>query len=553
MSEDTVIVQRGTASLGANSDTYILAPALVDAGATITISDRGANQVQLIGGLEITASRLASNALELTLSNGAVVTVLAADEYTFVTGGNPLIGEGGIERSFSSFAQEVLGTTLPPAGRVVSGGSATIVADGTSTGGGGSVNVITGDAGNNVLNGTTGTDEINAGAGNDTIDARAGNDTVNGEAGDDFIEGGTGNDSIAGGIGNDTIRGQDGDDSIDGGAGNDAITGGFGADKLTGGGGQDVFIYDSEAVSNTANGIDSITDFTSGEDMIDARGLVGAETILRERAASTIAIGETIQADGVTIASSSLETQVIFDTNGNGVFDTTDLVVTLDGNLLDVLTSADFNLSDGTVQNAPPVAGNDSFEITSDGAAVLEVLLNDSDPDGDPITITSVFGATLGTVSNPGDGTVVFTPNGQSGTGSFSYTIADGRGGTDTATVSLSIRGVINADPSVPTVAQDGPDTIVVDLRESSGANFVIQGFDPAEDTLVFRGLPAASGDTLAEIDGDTGIGGNPIVVQTNPFEQSILVNLGQTSVDSLVTLSLEGLSDASLVDIDLL
>ena len=94
MTTDIFNVQRGIVGKGAGDDTYILSPELIDAGAQITITDAaGANTIQLIGGLEITASQTAATAIQLTLSNGAVVTVLGADSYTFALGGNPLTGE----------------------------------------------------------------------------------------------------------------------------------------------------------------------------------------------------------------------------------------------------------------------------------------------------------------------------------------------------------------------------------------------------------------------------------------------------------------------------
>ena len=70
---------------------------------------------------------------------------------------------------------------------------------------------------------------------------------------------------------------------------------------------------------------------------------------------------------------------------------------------------------------------------------------NDSDPDGDALTVTAVSAATNGTVvlntqPNPQNNTITFTPNaGYTGPASFSYTISDGRGGTATANVSLTV------------------------------------------------------------------------------------------------------------------
>lgn len=67
------------------------------------------------------------------------------------------------------------------------------------------------------------------------------------------------------------------------------------------------------------------------------------------------------------------------------------------------------------------------------------LLLNDSDPDGDATSVTSVQGAVHGTVALDG-AAVKFTPStGYSGPASFTYTISDGHGGEGTATVDLSV------------------------------------------------------------------------------------------------------------------
>ncbi|WP_315926631.1 DUF4082 domain-containing protein [Mesorhizobium sp. SP-1A] len=95
--------------------------------------------------------------------------------------------------------------------------------------------------------------------------------------------------------------------------------------------------------------------------------------------------------------------------------------------------------------NNAPVAANDSgFQTNSGSPLVLQasaLLANDSDPDGDPLTITGVGSPVNGTVSfDSQNNTVTFTPTtGYSGAASFSYTISDGRGGTASAQASLTV------------------------------------------------------------------------------------------------------------------
>jgi serralysin len=79
-----------------------------------------------------------------------------------------------------------------------------------------------------------------------------------GTATDNRIDGGIGADSLSGAGGNDQLFGMDG---------NDVLSGGTGNDVLRGGAGEDTFVF------ATGFGTDRVTDFTSGSDLIDLRGL----------------------------------------------------------------------------------------------------------------------------------------------------------------------------------------------------------------------------------------------------------------------------------------
>lgn len=113
--DDTVNVQRGTVGKGGGDDTYIIATALVDDNAEVTISDgSGDNILQFITGLTITGSAVASNTLQLTLSDGASLTILDAADFTYVLGGDPLAGTLGDEQTFAAFVTDTLGYDAVP-------------------------------------------------------------------------------------------------------------------------------------------------------------------------------------------------------------------------------------------------------------------------------------------------------------------------------------------------------------------------------------------------------------------------------------------------------
>lgn len=87
--------------------------------------------------------------------------------------------------------------------------------------------------------------------------------------------------------------------------------------------------------------------------------------------------------------------------------------------------------------NRSPVA-NDDFATWFSGAIAVDVLANDGDPDGDPITIQSVTNVSGGNAAVSGN-LIVFTPVGGATSGRFTYTIGDGHGSTSSATVYISL------------------------------------------------------------------------------------------------------------------
>lgn len=115
-----------------------------------------------------------------------------------------------------------------------------------------------------------------AGTGNDLANLitgkEAGNDTLDGVAGNDNLTGGDGFDTLSGGNGDDFLGGSKALDVMDGVAGNDTFQGGLGSNNLTGGLGVDSLVFSfADGLS-----VDTITDFTSGTDLIELSATVYA-------------------------------------------------------------------------------------------------------------------------------------------------------------------------------------------------------------------------------------------------------------------------------------
>jgi RHS repeat-associated protein len=105
-----------------------------------------------------------------------------------------------------------------------------------------------------------------------------------------------------------------------------------------------------------------------------------------------------------------------------------------------VTATGTVNITVNPVNHAPDA--EDANAVTDkNSAVVVDVLSNDSDPDGDTLTVSSVTNGTNGTVAITDSGTdVTYTPaTDYVGLDQFTYTISDGRGGTATATVYVNV------------------------------------------------------------------------------------------------------------------
>nr|WP_234031792.1 Ig-like domain-containing protein [Porphyrobacter sp. SLTP] len=119
--------------------------------------------------------------------------------------------------------------------------------------------------------------------------------------------------------------------------------------------------------------------------------------------------------------------------------------------------------------NSPPVAGDDTLAATEGSGTVnLSVTANDSDPDGNTLTYTANGTLPVG-VTLSATGAVTFDSNnaeynslaaGATRALTFSYTVNDGNGGTDTANVTLTVTGTNDAPVAVADTAaatEDAP------------------------------------------------------------------------------------------------
>ena len=119
-----------------------------------------------------------------------------------------------------------------------------------------------------------------------------------------------------------------------------------------------------------------------------------------------------------------------------------------------------------TRSNIAPTAVDDAATTPQGIAATIDVLANDSDGDTPPdaLTITGVTQGANGSVTNSATD-VTYTPNaGFTGTDSFTYDISDGFGGSDTATVTMTVSAAANTPPTANADAYSVNEDAILDV-----------------------------------------------------------------------------------------
>jgi VCBS repeat-containing protein len=138
-------------------------------------------------------------------------------------------------------------------------------------------------------------------------------------------------------------------------------------------------------------------------------------------------------------AGESATTSVTYTVTDDGGSSTTTLSVTVEG------------------ENDGPVAAADTVAATEDQSVTFDVRSNDSDVDGDTLTVTHIDGQAIsagasvaliagGTLTLNANGTLTYTPVANaSGPVDFAYTVADGNGGVASASTTINVAGVADA------------------------------------------------------------------------------------------------------------
>ncbi len=129
--------------------------------------------------------------------------------------------------------------------------------------------------------------------------------------------------------------------------------------------------------------------------------------------------------------------------------------------------------------NDPPVAADDARATAAGTPVSVPVTANDTDIDGDPLTVSGNTAPASGTATCSGTACTYTPQDGFSGSDAFTYTVADGQGGTASASVAVTV-----AAAHVPAAADDTASVAEdVDLPVAVTTNDVL-GDEPTTVTL---------------------------------------------------------------------
>ncbi|MEA3226269.1 MAG: Ig-like domain-containing protein, partial [Planctomycetota bacterium] len=120
-----------------------------------------------------------------------------------------------------------------------------------------------------------------------------------------------------------------------------------------------------------------------------------------------------------------------------------------------------------TMINALPGLGDDTATTEQDVAVVIDVLANDLDPDGDPLSVDAFIYEGGGILVLNEDGTFTYTPgDGFAGQDSFTYSAADPEAGAEFARANVTIIVNPKPAPAVPTsiAAAPGLEPVVLEI-----------------------------------------------------------------------------------------
>ncbi|NET86194.1 MAG: tandem-95 repeat protein [Moorea sp. SIO1F2] len=196
---------------------------------------------------------------------------------------------------------------------------------------------------------------------------------------------------------------------------------------------------------------------------------------------------------------------------------------------------------DVTAANEAPVAADDTATTAPNTAVDINVLANDSDPEGDALTVTLDQQSANGTAEVNQDGTITYTPNADfTGPDSFTYQIDDGINDPVTATVNVNVTAANQAP-----VVTGGNNTATTEPNTEVTIDVLANYSDPDGDPLTFTIVTDPTNGTAAVNDNGTPDNGTDDFIIYTP-------NADFTGTDSLTVEVSDGNGGSSTATIDI-
>jgi VCBS repeat-containing protein len=188
-----------------------------------------------------------------------------------------------------------------------------------------------------------------------------------------------------------------------------------------------------------------------------------------------------------------------------------------DGNISETL----FDITVNSVNDLPD-AQDDVAETNEDIPITIYVLANDLDVDSDILTILTVTQTLHGAVTINPDNTLTYSPSlNFNGSDSFTYTVDDGNGGTDIATVTLTVIPVNDAPVAIEDRANtDEDNSLIIDATI-----LLANDSDVDNDSLTLTEVDGTATTGIVTLDG--------LQITYNPNGQFEFLPFGDTATDT--------------------
>ena len=188
-------------------------------------------------------------------------------------------------------------------------------------------------------------------------------------------------------------------------------------------------------VNNVAPTVDAGADQTANEgDTVSLDPATFTDPGTADTHTATIDWGDGTPVEAGTVGAGTVDGSHTY--TAAGTYTVTVTVTDDDGGV----DSDTFTVTVEAASNTPPVAIDDQTVTRQDTAVSIDVLANDTDSDGDSLSLTILTDPANGTAVVDTDGTVLYTPDtGFVGTDTFTYTANDGPDDSDPATVTVFV------------------------------------------------------------------------------------------------------------------